>query len=55
MESDPVKFFGMLLQVCIRDDWKKESMLTATAISFALGTVASVATIYVLSLAHVLV
>ena len=47
-------FFGMLLNVCIRDEWKKESLLTATAISFALGIVASGLTAYVLTAAHVL-
>jgi hypothetical protein len=55
MESDPVRFFGALLSVCIRDDWKKESMVTATAISFGLGIGASVLTAYFLTLAHVLI
>jgi 3-dehydroquinate dehydratase len=54
MESDPVQFFGMLLRVCIRDDWKKESMLTATTISFILGMGASVLTAYFLTVAHLL-
>ena len=45
-------FFGMLLNVCIKDEWKKESMLTATAVSFALGIGASVLTAYFLTLAH---
>jgi hypothetical protein len=53
MESDPMRFFGALLNVCIRDDWKKESMLTATALSFALGIGASVVTAYFLSVANV--
>ena len=54
MENDPVRFFGELLRVCIRDDWKKESMVTATAISFALGIGASVLTAYFLTFAHLL-
>ena len=41
MENDPMAFFGVLLSACISDEWKKESMLAATAISFALGIVAS--------------
>jgi hypothetical protein len=52
MENDPMAFFGMLLNACIRDEWKKESMLTATAISFALGIVASGLTAYALTAAH---
>ena len=48
-------FFGMLLNACIRDEWSKESMLTATAISFALGIVASGLTAYVLTAAHAFV
>jgi hypothetical protein len=52
MENDPLAFFGMLLNVCIKDEWKKESMLTATAVSFALGMVASVLTVYALTMAH---
>ena len=55
MESDPVRLFGMLLRVCIRDDWKKESMLTATAVSFALGMGASVLTAYLLTVAHLMI
>ncbi|MDA4137255.1 MAG: hypothetical protein OK449_09715 [Thaumarchaeota archaeon] len=55
MESDPVRYFGMLLNMCIRDDWKKESMLAATAVSFALGIGASVLTVYLLSTAGLLV
>jgi hypothetical protein len=52
MESDPMAFFGMLLNACIRDEWRKESLLTATAISFALGIVTSGLTAYVLTAAH---
>ena len=52
MENDPMATFGMLLRACISDAWKKESMLTATAISFALGVVASGATAYVLTAFH---
>ncbi|MDA4113316.1 MAG: hypothetical protein OK474_04635 [Thaumarchaeota archaeon] len=55
MENNPLAFFGMLLNVCINDEWKKESMLTATAVSFALGMVASVATAYAISMAHAFV
>jgi hypothetical protein len=55
MEKDPMAVFGSLMSVCIRDDWKKESMLTATAVSFALGMVASVVSVYLLSIANVLV
>jgi hypothetical protein len=55
MESDPMRVFGMLMNVCIRDDWKKESLLTATAVSFALGIGASVLTAYFISAAHLLI
>ena len=55
MESDPVRFFGTLMQVCINDDWKKESMLAATAVSFALGMGASILTVYLLTVAHLLI
>ena len=54
MESDPVRHFGALLTVCIRDDWRKESMATATAISLGLGFATSVLTAYFLTVAHVL-
>jgi hypothetical protein len=55
MESDPVRYFGVLLSVCIRDDWEKESMLTWTALSFALGIGASVLTAYFLTVAHLVI
>ncbi len=55
MQSDPVQFFGMLLRVCIRDDWKRESMLTATAVSFILGMGASILTAYFLTVAHLMI
>lgn len=52
MENDPMGSFGVLLRACISDEWKKESMLTATAVSFALGVVASGATAYLLTVFH---
>lgn len=55
MESDPTAVFGTLLKVCIKDEWTKESMLAATAISFALGVAASVATAYFLTMAHAII
>jgi len=55
MESDPLASFGSLMNVCIRDDWEKDSMLAATAISFALGVGASVLTAYALTLSHLFV
>ena len=55
MESDPVRYFGMLLNMCIRDDWKKESLLAATALMFALGIGASVVTVYALSTVGLLI
>ncbi len=55
MENDPMAFFGMLLNACIRDEWKKESLFTATAISFGLGVVASGLTAYILTVAHAVI
>ncbi|MDA4131971.1 MAG: hypothetical protein OK454_02430 [Thaumarchaeota archaeon] len=55
MESDPVRYFGMLLNMCIRDDWKKESLLAVTALMFALGIGASVVTVYALSTVGLLI
>ncbi len=52
MEADPTAVFGGLLKACIKDDWTKESMLAATAISFVLGIGASMVTAYVLTAAH---
>ena len=55
MENDPLVFFGALMNVCINDEWKQESLLTATAVSFALGMVASIGTVYILTVAHAFV
>jgi hypothetical protein len=52
MNSDPTSVFGALLRVCIKDEWTNESMLAATAISFALGVVASGVTAYLLTVSH---
>jgi hypothetical protein len=52
MENDPTAVFGVLLKVCIKDDWTKESMLVATAVSFALGVAASGITAYLLTVSH---
>ncbi len=58
MENDPLAFFGARPTATvpgINDEWKKESLLTATAVSFALGMVASIGTVYILTVAHAFV
>ena len=55
MQNDPLTTFSLLWRACLRDDDdSKESLLTVTALSFTLGMVASVATVYFLGLAHLL-
>ena len=49
MENDPMTTFGLLWRACVSDDKdSRASLITATAVSFALGMVASVATTYFL-------
>lgn len=55
MENDPLITFGLLWRACVRDDDSRESLLTLTAVSFALGMAASVATAYFLGLAHLMI
>ena len=58
MPDDPVSTFGGLLGACVNDDGRDRPMLslfTATAISFAMGIIASGLTTYLLTFAHVLV
>jgi hypothetical protein len=55
MQNDPLTTFSLLWRACLRDDEdSRESLLTVTAISFALGMAASVATLYFLSAAHLI-
>jgi hypothetical protein len=55
MQSDPLTTFSVLWRACLSDDDdSRESLLTFTAVSFALGMVASVATVYFLGAAHLI-
>jgi len=55
MQNDPLTTFSVLWRACLRDDDEStESLLTVTALSFALGMVASVATVYLLGAAHLI-
>jgi hypothetical protein len=56
MENDPLTTFGLLWKACVSDDNdSRASLITATAVSFALGMVASVATAYFLGVSHLIV
>jgi len=55
VQNDPLTTFSLLWRACVRDDDdSRESLLTVTALSFALGMVASVATVYFLGAAHLI-
>jgi len=56
MGNDPMTTFGLLWRACVSDDKdSRESLITVTAVSFALGVLASVATAYFLGVAHLIV
>jgi hypothetical protein len=55
MQGDPLTTFSLLWRACVRDDDDStESLLTVTAVSFALGMAASVVTFYFLGAAHLI-
>jgi len=55
MQNDPLTTFSLLWRACVRDDDdSRESLLTVTAVSFALGMAASVVTLYLLGAAHLI-
>jgi len=54
--NDPMTTFGLLLRACVSDDKdSRASLFAATAVSFGLGMVASIATTYFLGAAHLIV
>jgi len=55
MDSNPLIAFEMLRRFCVSDENDpRASLITATAVSFGLGIVASVATAYLLGATHLL-
>ncbi len=54
MQADPLTTFSSLWRACLRDDDDVAESVTVTAVSFVLGMVASVVTVYFLSAAHLL-
>jgi hypothetical protein len=55
MPQEPMSYFGWLLSCCINDDTSKQSgEALSAAVLFASGMVASVVTIYVVGMFHLM-
>lgn len=54
MPQEPMNYFGWLLNCCVSDDNGASSEMLSTALVFASGMVASLFTLYVAGLLHLI-